>query len=70
MGTALNEIMSRFRDLYTMDLDGDVTGSAARQAFNAINYLKLVTSRDDTAQRALDDISQYIIHIEHKWLGR
>lgn len=70
MGTALKEIMSRFRDLHTMDLDGDVTGSAARQAFDGINYLKLITSGDETAQRALNDISQYIIHIEHKWLGR
>lgn len=70
MGTALNEIMSRFRNLHTMDLDSDVTRDAARRAFYGVNYLKLITSGDETAQRALNDISQYIIHIEHKWLGR
>lgn len=70
MGKALDEIIKRLTYLHAMDLDGDATGRVAKQAFDGINYLKWVTSWDETAQESLDDICQYIIHIEHKWLGK
>ena len=69
-GSALNEILDRLRDLNQMDFSEDETGTAARNAFNAINYLQVVTAHDVTAQRSLNAISQYIIHLEHKMIGR
>ena len=65
-GSALNEILDRLRDLDRMDFSEDETGTAAWNAFHAINYLHVVTSHDTTAQRALNDICKYIIHLEHK----
>ena len=69
-GSALNEILDRLRDLDRMDFSEDETGTAAWNAFYAINYLHVVTSHDTTAQRALNDICKYIIHLEHKMIGR
>lgn len=69
-GSALNEIRDRLRDLNRMDFSEDETGTAARNAFNAINYLQGVTAHDVTAQRMLTNICQYIIHLEHKMIGR
>ena len=69
-GSALNEILDRLRDLNQMDFSEDETGTSDRDAFNAINYLHVVTPHDTTAQRALNDICQYIIHLEHKMIGR
>ena len=68
-GSALNEILDRLRDLNRMDFSEDKTGTFAKDAFNAINYLQVVTAHDVTAQRALNDICQYIIHIEHRMFG-
>ena len=69
-GCALNEILDRLRDLDRMDFGEDETETAARNAFNAINYLQVVTEHDVTAQRSLNDIRQYIIHLEHKMIRR
>ena len=69
-GSALNEIRDRLRDLDKMDYNEDETGTASRDAFYAINYLQAVTAHDVTAQRSLNAIRQYIIHLEHKMIGR
>lgn len=70
MGTwALRNLLDILKDQNQIDFSEDETGTAARDASNAINYLQVVTAHDTTAQRALNDIRQYIIHLEHKMIG-
>ena len=65
---ALSNLLDILKNQNKMDYSEDETGTAARDAYNAINYLQVVTEHDVTAQRSLNDIRQYIIHLEHKMI--
>lgn len=67
---ALSNLLDILKEQNQMNHSEDETGTAARDASNAINYLRVVTAHDVTAQRMLTNIRQYIIHLEHKMIRR